>query len=379
MFQDQENLYRSIEVVKGCTMSSTEISVNPRQILPVDIVLAPAWWHANTGITFDEDFFFHPARRVEAERMMENTLRERWGTYGIGEDAGQAVPLIGPVHLAAGFVVSGMLGCEIEYHEAAPPDVRCAALPALDAGLPPPFTSPMYRKVESLLDRLKERHGRLVGDLNWSGVLNVALDLRGESVFSDMRDDPPAAASFMAGIAAVLDEMTRRVHAATGSTSISVNRNVRNIRQPVFLHSECSLTMISTADYEQFLMPIDARWSGERRPFGIHYCGADPHRFAPAFSRLPHLDFLDVGWGGDVRLIRGHLPATFLNLRLSPVRMISWSPDEVRATVRRLVADSGDPALTGICCINMDEKVPDANISAMFETVRQLREQAVRG
>ena len=39
----------------------------PEDMLPVDIVLSPAWWYRHTGITFDEDFFFHPARRVEAE------------------------------------------------------------------------------------------------------------------------------------------------------------------------------------------------------------------------------------------------------------------------------------------------------------------------
>ncbi len=31
--------------------------------LPVEIVLAPGWWHRHEGMTFDEDFFFHPAKR----------------------------------------------------------------------------------------------------------------------------------------------------------------------------------------------------------------------------------------------------------------------------------------------------------------------------
>jgi len=36
-------------------------------LLPVEIVLAPDWSHAHAGIDFDQDFFFHPRRRVEAE------------------------------------------------------------------------------------------------------------------------------------------------------------------------------------------------------------------------------------------------------------------------------------------------------------------------
>jgi len=67
-------------------------------------------------------------------------------------------------------------------------------------------------------------------------------------------------------------------------------------------------------------MPFDADWSRRLRPFGIHYCGKDPHRYADVFARLPHLDFLDLGWGGDVAKLRQALPNTFLNIRYSPVR-----------------------------------------------------------
>ena len=42
--------------------------------MPVDVVLAPAWWYQNEGITFREDFFFDAARRVEAERRMEEVV-----------------------------------------------------------------------------------------------------------------------------------------------------------------------------------------------------------------------------------------------------------------------------------------------------------------
>jgi len=359
-------------------LAEHDARIHPRQLIPVDIVLAPAWWHANTGMTFDEDFFFHPVRRVEAESIMEKALHERWGRYGLGEDAHRIVPSIGAVHLAAGFVASGMLGCEIRYCESSPPQVHCAGIPTLDARFDDPFSSPMYRKLERRVDSRWYRHGRVVGDVNWCGVLNIALDVRGESLFLDARDDAPGTAAFMTRIAAVVDELTRRSGSLTGSTSISVNRNVRNILEPVFLHSECSLTMVSAADYEQLIMPIDTRWSERRRPFGIHYCGNDAHRFSPLFARLPHLDFLDVGWGGDVKLIRRDLPATFLNLRLSPVEMTSMSPAGIRATVRRLVDESADPCRTGVCCINMDEKVPDQNITALLDEVRELREEASR-
>ena len=148
------------------------------------------------------------------------------------------------------------------------------------------FDSPAYKGFRSLLDSLRGTYGYLAGDVNWSGLLNIALDLRGQQFFMDMVDRPEEASRFLAGIAEVVERFAGELAQATGTTSISVNRNVRNLPRPVFLHSECSHVMISVADYERFLMPLDAAWSQRHRPFGIHYCGADPHRYAEAFATI---------------------------------------------------------------------------------------------
>jgi hypothetical protein len=131
--------------------------------------------------------------------------------------------------------------------------------------------------------------------------------------------------------------------------------------------------MISAEDYERFILPIDVAWSQQQRPFGIHHCGKDPDRFAASYAKIPHLDFLDVGWGGDLKLLRKHLPDTFLNIRLDPVQLVNWTPEQIRATVTRLVEDSANPELTGVCCINLDQAVRDDQVDAIFDTVAELR------
>jgi hypothetical protein len=345
-------------------------------MLPVDIVLHPSWWHAHAGITFDEDFFFHPTKRVESERRMEEVLYERFGQFGLGADHDRDLPVIGAVHNAAGFLVSAMLGCDVCYRPDAAPQVIPVQAPALDIDPDRAFRSAALRRYERLRDQLRARYGRVLGDINWGGVLNLALDLRGQEVLLDLRDEPEKTARQFGRLAGVLERFASGIQAETGSSSISVNRNVRHLRRPVFLHSECSHTMISVPDYERFLMPIDAAWSERHRPFGIHHCGRDPHRFAAAYAKLPHLDFLDVGWGGDVALLRRHLPHTFLNLRLDPVTIVHQTPEQIRSTVVRLVTESGDPWLTGVCCINMDHTVTDAQIGAIFQAVDEMRRRA---
>ena len=341
--------------------------------LPVEIVFHPSWWHRHAGISFDEDFFYHPARRVEEERRMENVLFERFGDLGLGEDRDRDLPVIGPIHNAAGYLVSEMLGCRVEYSVDAPPQVIPANRPSLEIDVEGAFAGAAFRRLIKLIDALKSRFGFVTGDINWAGVLNLALDLRGQEIFLDLVDRPEEAIAFFYRIAEVIERFTAFIAKETGTTSLSVNRTVLRIPGPVFLHSECALTMISAAHYEKFILPLDRAWSERHRPFGIHYCGPDPHRFAETFAKVTNLDFLDVGWGGDLGALRRFLPRTFLNIRLSPVEIASQSAEVIRRAIIDRVAASADPALTGVCCINMDDRVTDEKVRAIFETVFELR------
>lgn len=345
------------------------------ELLPVDIVLHPSWWHHHAEIIFDEDFFYHPSKRVEVERKMETILYERWGKFGLGSEKDNDSPEIGPVHLTAGDLISAMLDCELRYVEDGPPQVIVANQERLKVNIDRAFKSPPFKKFEYLIEHLKAKYGYVRGDTNWSGILNIALDVRGQNIFLDVMTNPEEAKQYFDDIFQVISRFTRWIQKETGTTSISVNRLVRHFKQPVFLHSECSHVMISKEIYEKYLMDFDIKWSQQNRPFGIHYCGKDPHRYAEVLSKIPHLDFLDVGWGGNVKKIREHLPHTFLNIRLSSVEIIQQSADEIRNTIIRLVQDSANPWLTGVCCINMDHQVGDEKITTIFETVEFLREE----
>ena len=343
-------------------------------ILPVDIVLLPEWWNKNEKITFDKDFFYHPLKRVEVEQQKEKVLYDRWGKYGLGQHRNEARPEIGAVHLAAGYLLSEMLGCELNYSENHPPQVLAAHKELENVDVDTAFNSDAFKNVLKLADSLKSKHGYVCGDINWGGVLNIAMDLRGENIFLDMLMTPDETKAYFDSIAAIIEKFTKYLETETGTTSISVNRGVRHLQKPVLLHSECSHTMISEDDYEQFLLPYDIAWS-QKRPYGIHYCGPDPHRMAASFAKIPNLDFLDVGWGGDIKVLREHLPNTFLNIRYSPVELATQSKDEIQQTITSLVKDSGNPYLTGVCCINIDDSVSDDKIDTIFETVEELRKE----
>lgn len=341
--------------------------------LPVDIVFHPSWWHENAGISFDESFFYDPRRRVEDEQKMEQVLYDRFGDLGLGEDHLKALPQIGAVHLASGYLLSEMLGCKIEYYEDAPPQVICAHKDSLDFEVEDAFRSPAFKRLVNLMEELKAKHGYVVGDINWGGVLNLAIDVRGEEIFTDMTLEPEKAEVYFRKIAQVIDKFVWYMQSNTGSSSISVNRSARLFDYPVAIHSECSHTMISEEDYHRFILPIDKEWSMRHQPYGIHYCGKDPHRMASAFSEIERLTFLDVGWGGDVALLRKHLPETFFNIRLSPVDVEKYTYEELYQNIsERVIASGPDLTKTGICCVNMDKGVSDKRIYEIYDVASKL-------
>jgi hypothetical protein len=333
--------------------------------IPCEVVFAPDWWHHHHGISFDHGFFFDPRRRVADERCMEAALRDRFGRWGLGAHADEDRPEVGPVHLATGWLASAMLGCQVEFASDRPPLVHPAGREDLDIDPDAAFASPAFREFASMVEQLQTTHGRVTGDINWSGVLNVALDLRGQDLFADFMDRPEETAVGLARIAQVLERLADWVEVRTGSSSVSVNRLVRHLPGAVRLHSCCSLTMISVPSWRRYLAPIEATWAGAHPSYGIHYCGADPHRFAPAFAALPKLDVLDVGWGGEVATVRRHLPDTFLSLRLSPAVLVGQDAAAIAADARRLVAAAGGDRC-GLCCINLDRNVSDAQVDALF-------------
>jgi uroporphyrinogen-III decarboxylase len=119
-------------------------------------------------------------------------------------------------------------------------------------------------------------------------------------------------------------------------------------------------------------LPVEKQMATRLQPFGIHHCGDNLQRYASAYAELP-LAFLDVGWGSDVAACRKALPDVFFNLRLSPVRMLTCTPQEIAADTESLLCEAGPLKLAGVCCINMDHGTPDENIFAMYEVVEKYR------
>lgn len=348
--------------------------IEPRTFLPVEIVFHPSWWYRHYGITFDESFFFDPIKRVESERAMRAALHARFGDVGLGEANAAPRPVIGPVHLAAGFLPSAVLGCKIRYYADASPEVIPANLTdaqVMALEVPDLETNPAFRKLMALMDALEAQYGFVEGDVNWEGVQNVALNLRSQQLFIDYYENPALARRLLDVCARTIEAMAQYIRRRTDTTSVAVNRIVGAVEPRLSLHSNCTVAMISARMYREYLLAYDQQLARALYPYGIHHCGADMHKVRHEYARVEGVELFDVGWGSDVAACRAALPNAIFSLRLSPVRVATLTPREVAADVESLLRAAGSLERAAVCCINLDDRTPDENVRAIFEVVNK--------
>ncbi len=349
--------------------------MEPKEFLPVELVFMPSWWHKHYGICFDESFYLDREARLRNEQQMNQALAERFGEIGVGRPDFGRRPVIGPQHVAGGFVMPALMGCQIIFS----PDQAPTALEARlteDAvwrlEVPDPRTTWPMNKLLADMDSLEAEFGWVEGDFDLDGVLNLALTLRGQQLFVDFTQNAALARRLLDVCARAMLAVAKCVKPRTGTLAVATNRMIRHVDQTLFLHSNCSVQMISPETYQEFLLEPEL-WLAERlRPYGIHHCGNNLHRHAPVYARVPAA-FFDVGWGSDVAASRRALPEAFFSLRLNPGRMLKSTPAEVAADTELLLRSGTPLERAGVCCINMDADTPDENVWAMFAVVQRYR------
>ena len=351
------------------------MGITAGEYLPVELVFNPNWWQRGHGIGFDRQFYFDRQTRIANDVRMRQVLHRRYGRLGLGEREPQPRPIIGSMHVAGGFILPALLGAEVVFAEGHAPWARPRRLTASEAAaLSPPdihATSP-FRELAADMQALESDYGHVVGDFDTDGVLNTALCLRGEDLFLDGHDDPASVRRLLDVVAETQAEVALAMRGRTGSCAIATNRMITHVDPTIYLHSNCSVQMISPALYEVFLLPVEQRQAQRLAPYGIHHCGDNMHRFAGLYARVPAV-FFDVGWGSDVAACRQQLPDAFFSLRLSPVRMLRATPREISADTEALLRAAGPLQQAGVCCINMDYGTPDDNIFAMMEILERYR------
>lgn len=341
-----------------------------------DITFHPSWWHENAGIDFTQEFFDDPEYRMDCDVKMRRTLYERFGEYGLGEKDPRKRPLLGTDLLAAGYLLSELMGCEIRYEPDNSPQVICMNRDEdsiEDLKAPDLDKSPVWARTQKQIDYLKETYGRVETYVNLMGIQNIAMDIMGQDVMVAYYTAPEEVDGLLDEITKLSIDVGKRFKALSGDISGGVTAIVRQMMPEVYLTSNCSVEMVSNEIYENFLLKYDQKLADAFGDFGVHHCGKTMEHVAEGYSKLKGLVFAEVGAFSDLAAVRGRLPGVFLNARYSPVRLMSASEEEIRREVEALARDGQENGKNiSVSCVGIDKNVPDQQIRWFLEACRSI-------
>jgi uroporphyrinogen-III decarboxylase len=327
----------------------------------------PDWWYKHYGISFDQKYYFDAETRIEARMEMEKRLDERFGDVGLGDPNPGPKPFI-----TAGMItLPAIFGCEIVYEKEALPwatPLYLSEEKVVRLKVPDLFSSwPMIEWVKQM-DYLKEKYGKVTGDINTTGVQNLALKIRGEQLYIDYFENPGLCHHLLRICTESIIELFRFVHKVTGTGAMDVTP----MADPrMFCIPNCTIEQISLKTYEEFLLPYDNQIADACHPLAIHHCGS-VNQVLDGYAKVRHLEFVEIGFGSDVRRARQVFgPHVALNARISPVLMKNGTPEEVAAEVQNLI-DQGAPLHNfSIDTVGLTYGTPDENVKAARRTAAE--------
>jgi uroporphyrinogen-III decarboxylase len=329
----------------------------------------PDWFHKNYGISFDKKYYFDPETRIEARMAMDKALYERFGDVGLGE----ANPKPKPIITAGMITLPAIFGCEIVFEEEALPwamPMNLSEEQVMKLKVPDILnTWPMTEWIKQI-DYLKGKYGKVIGDINTTGVQNLALKIRGDQLYIDYFENPDMCHHLLRICTECMKQLFEFNYRTTGTGSIDVTP----MSDPkLAMLPNCTEEQISNNTYEEFLLGYDNEIADAFQSvgLGVHHCGS-VNEVLSGYAKLHHLKFVEIGFGSDVKRCREMLgPQVAVNARISPVLMKNGTPEEVAAEVRKLI-DEGHPLHNfSIDTVGLTYGTPDENVKTARRTAAE--------
>ncbi len=305
--------------------------------LRVSLGFCPRWYHRRLGIDFGEKWHREPGYRSATLVRMKTALHEafpelpqfrprqvdgaEWrcatisGVYGI-----KFIPML--------------YGLGVQYRADDWPDncpgefLSKEALARLEpfevADLPP------MRDLLRQMDEIEAHYGQIEGYLNYQGILNIALKLRGNDIFLDLYDDPDFAHHLFTHIAGTIARTARLVQQRQRQSGFAAD---------LLSMSNCVMNMVSPEIYREFVLPHERALSGQFARFGIHTCNWNATPYLHALRAIDKMGYLDMGAMSDLRQARDLFPDARRAVFYSPVDLDQKTPAEILAWLRRIRED----------------------------------------
>ena len=326
-----------------------------------EIGFTPRWYRQALGIDFGERWHTDPAYRREAIVSMRGELRRRFPGTAIGGIDRPDEPLDLLTGTYGASTVAAIFGVSIVYSSDNWPNCehRYLSDDEMDAITPPDLnTNPHFQALMDQVEWIAATEGRVVGYINWQGVLNNAQRLRGEQLFIDMVEEPERCARLFDAVTTTMIDAAKRLHARQSQSGVDVR---------FFTVSNCLVNMVSSRAYREQLLPFDRRISEAFCCIGIHNCAWNANPYLDSYAEVPRVAYIDMGIMSDLERARRLFPDARRALMYTPMDVADKSLDQIRSDFEH-VADTYGPC--DIVLADIEAGTPDERVLSLVEICR---------
>ncbi len=330
----------------------------------ISLGFTPAWYHRRLGIDLGEAWHTDPEYRYRAIVEMKEYLHGRFPEVvefapnldesGVEVDAATISGVYGIL------LIPMLYGVQPVYSAGNWPDASPAESFTKESlyEMGSPETMPHLQALLRQITLLRSKWCRASGYMNYQGVLNVALKVRGEAIFTDFYDDPDWVRDFLTHIAESIAVTAELIYEAQG---------IRAPATRVFSVSNCVINLVSPDQYTEFLLPLDNRLGSRFPTFGVHTCNWNATPYFRALRTIPRLDYIDMGISSDLSLARQMFPEARRTVIYDPVGLETKSEQEIEDDIMR-IAESLGPC--DIALADVDYTTPDDRVRLFLELAR---------
>ena len=329
-----------------------------------EIGFTPQWYRSKLAIGFGEKWHNDVKYRKETVIAMRDELDRRFPGRKVGVLSEDSLDLLTGVYGAC--TVAAIYGIPIIYSENNWPN--CAHQPLTDVGMttltPPDLDrNPFFQKLLSQVDWIKMDQSRVIGFINWQGVLNNGYRLRGEELFTDMYLNPESVLNLMDCVCTTMIDGARQLHE---------RQRMSHVDYPFFTVSNCLVNMISPEQYKDFVMPFDLRISQAFDTLGIHNCAWKADPYIEHYAQIPNLGYIDMGIDSDLANSKVFFPEARRSVMYTPMDLNRKSIYEIREDMNRI---SHSYAPCDIVFADIEEGTSDVKVLQLLQMIDEINDR----
>jgi uroporphyrinogen-III decarboxylase len=321
--------------------------------LRAEIGFAPNWYCDRLGIRFEKAWHTDVAYREATITQMLCELERRFPGSGIGRipQEREATDLLTGTFGCT--VVAGIFGMPVVYSENVWPTTTSKYLSATEIEeLEAPYLdeNAFFRGLMAQVDLIAELQGRVVGFINWQGILNNAQRLRGQDIFLDLIDKPELCRHLFDCICRTMIDGMERLQARQRSTGVDYQ---------FATISNCCVNMISPEQYAEFVLPYDKRIGESFDVIGIHNCAWNADPYLEHYCEIGNVGYIDMGLESNLGRARELMGDARRALMYKPTDLADKSMRQIHDDIKRIVDDY---APCDIVVADIDKEIPDEKV-----------------